>query len=65
MVGTSERALTLVERMKAEGVLVHPVIAPAVGEGAARLRFFVTVSHTERQVEKTVSTVDSLLRSSA
>ena len=34
-----------------------PITFPAVNEGAARLRFFLSASHTEEQTRKTIDTV--------
>ena len=34
-----------------------PITFPAVKEGAARLRFFLSASHTEEQIRKTIDTV--------
>ena len=35
----------------------EPILYPAVEESAARLRFFITSTHTEHQIEQTVSAV--------
>ena len=39
----------------AEGVNALPIIHPAVPEGLARLRFFITSDHTEEQIRRTVT----------
>jgi 7-keto-8-aminopelargonate synthetase-like enzyme len=36
------------------GVNVQPIVYPAVGEKAARLRFFLSAEHTEEDIDKTV-----------
>jgi 7-keto-8-aminopelargonate synthetase-like enzyme len=36
------------------------MVAPAVSESAARLRFFVASTHTSEQIRQTVDTVASL-----
>jgi hypothetical protein len=36
------------------GINVQPILYPAVEEEKARLRFFITSSHTEEQIRKTV-----------
>jgi 8-amino-7-oxononanoate synthase len=36
------------------GINVQPILYPAVEEEKARLRFFVTSSHTEEQIRHTV-----------
>jgi 7-keto-8-aminopelargonate synthetase-like enzyme len=42
-------ASALLER----GIHVHPIIYPAVADSQARLRFFITASHTEEQLRTT------------
>jgi len=39
------------------GVYVMPIAFPAVPEGAARLRFFLSAAHTEENVKKTIDIV--------
>ena len=41
--------------MFARCVNVQPIIHPAVAERAARLRFFVSASHTEEQMRTAVT----------
>jgi len=53
--GSSIRAGRLAQAMFCRGVNVQPILYPAVPERAARLRFFVTASHTEEQVRETVA----------
>lgn len=53
--GSSIRAGRLAQAMFRRGVNVQPILYPAVPERAARLRFFVTASHTEEQVRETVA----------
>jgi 8-amino-7-oxononanoate synthase len=53
--GSSIRAGRLAQAMFRRGVNVQPILYPAVPERAARLRFFVTASHTEEQVRDTVA----------
>jgi 8-amino-7-oxononanoate synthase len=52
--GSSIRAGRLAQAMFRRGVNVQPILYPAVPERAARLRFFLTASHTEEQVRDTV-----------
>jgi 8-amino-7-oxononanoate synthase len=51
--GSSIRALRLAQTLGAEGVNVQPIFYPAVEEGRARLRFFITAAHTEEQLSRT------------
>jgi 8-amino-7-oxononanoate synthase len=52
--GSSIRAGRLAQAMFHRGVNVQPILYPAVPERAARLRFFLTASHTEDQIRDTV-----------
>jgi 8-amino-7-oxononanoate synthase len=62
MVGDIVKAGRLTDRMMARGINVLPIIYPAVPLKAARLRFFITSSHTVQQIEETVKTVAEELR---
>ena len=57
MVGDSMVSGFLATRLFARGIYVMPITFPAVKEGAARLRFFLSASHTEEQIRKTIDTV--------
>ncbi len=52
--GSSAVALQLCAKMAGRGVNVMPILYPAVEESAARLRFFITATHTEAQITHTV-----------
>lgn len=55
--GNSEYALRLSHALFEGGINVQPILYPAVEESAARLRFFITSTHTEEQIRETVSAV--------
>ncbi|MEL7266773.1 MAG: aminotransferase class I/II-fold pyridoxal phosphate-dependent enzyme, partial [Planctomycetota bacterium] len=55
--GNSMLALRLSDRMMADGINVQPILYPAVDESAARLRFFITSTHSETQLRNTAETV--------
>ena len=55
--GSSIVALQLSSRLFDRGINVQPILYPAVEDSAARLRFFITSSHTEEQVRTTVDAV--------
>ena len=57
IVGNSVHCLQLSEALLRRGINVQPILYPAVEEEAARLRFFITATHTEQQIR---STVDAL-----
>jgi 8-amino-7-oxononanoate synthase len=42
------------------GINVQPIIHPAVEEKAARLRFFVSSTHTPAQVDTTLAAIGRL-----
>jgi 8-amino-7-oxononanoate synthase len=54
IVGDSLRAVQLSNELLEEGVNALPIIHPAVPEGMARLRFFITCDHTEEQIRHAV-----------
>jgi len=54
IIGNSLHALALSQALFAAGINVQPIMYPAVEEAAARLRFFITATHTEEQIRQTV-----------
>jgi 8-amino-7-oxononanoate synthase len=62
ILGNSMLALQLSKALFDRGINVQPILHPAVEEKAARLRFFITSSHTEEQIRYTV---DALMDSMA
>ncbi|HJQ20952.1 MAG TPA: aminotransferase class I/II-fold pyridoxal phosphate-dependent enzyme [Gemmatimonadaceae bacterium] len=63
--GDSIRAVRLSQQLLHHGINVQPMVAPAVSESAARLRFFLASGHTAEQIDRTVASVASLLDSGA
>lgn len=63
IVGDSLRAAQLSNDLLAEGINVLPIIHPAVPEGMARLRFFITCNHTEEQIRHAVALTAEKLKS--
>jgi 8-amino-7-oxononanoate synthase len=55
LVGDSLRAVQLSNELLEDGVNALPIIHPAVPEGMARLRFFITCNHTEEQIRHAVA----------
>lgn len=53
MAGSSARALRVAQALAGRGINVQPIFFPAVEEGKARLRFFITAEHTEDQLRAT------------
>jgi 7-keto-8-aminopelargonate synthetase-like enzyme len=61
ILGDSVKAVRLSQQLFERGINVQPMVAPAVSETAARLRFFVASTHTPHQIRNTVATVASLV----
>ena len=57
IVGDSFTCMLLSQFLLERGISVHPTIYPAVAEDAARLRFFLSCSHTDEQIDYTVKIV--------
>ena len=55
IVGNSLRAAQLSNDLLGAGINVMPIVHPAVPEGQARLRFFITSEHTREQMEYAVA----------
>ena len=62
IVGDSLRAAKLSAMLLEAGVNVQPMVAPAVPNDRARLRFFVASTHTEAEIDTTVRLVVEALR---
>jgi 8-amino-7-oxononanoate synthase len=63
IVGSSLIAAKLSNILFEQGINVQPIIYPAVEERAARLRFFLSSTHTEEQITSTVDKVAKELKS--
>jgi 7-keto-8-aminopelargonate synthetase-like enzyme len=61
--GNSLHALLLSRRMFEAGVNVQPILYPAVDESAARLRYFINCTHSEKQIRYAVEQTAKALRS--
>ena len=61
IVGNSLDSLKLAEKLRGHQINVQPILYPAVEENLARLRFFVTSSHTEKQIRETAALVRDCL----
>lgn len=59
--GSSEQALRLSERLADQGVNVQPIVYPAVADDAARLRFFLSSTHSRDQLAWTAERVAETL----
>jgi 8-amino-7-oxononanoate synthase len=54
IVGNSVHCLQLADALFKRGINVQPILYPAVEEEAARLRFFLTATHTDAQIHYTI-----------
>lgn len=59
ILGSSLKASKLSQKMAEGGVNVQPIIHPAVEERIARLRFFISYSHTIAQIDSALSLLNS------
>lgn len=59
--GDSMQALQLSERLLDRGINAKPIIYPAVPDDAARLRFFLSSTHTEEQLLHTAELIAQTL----
>lgn len=61
IIGSSLTAAFLSNLLVENGVCVLPIIYPVVPEGSARLRFFLSASHSEKQIKKALQLTADLL----
>lgn len=59
--GNSMHALVLSQRLRDAGINVQPIVYPAVPDDAARLRFFLSSTHSRAQLAHTAERVAALL----
>ena len=59
--GNSLAAMKLSQRMIDDGINVQPIVYPAVPDDAARLRFFLSSTHSEAQLAHTAKRCGELL----
>ena len=57
ILGSSERAMRVSQRLLERGINARPILYPAVPERAARVRFFITCEHSEEQIVAAVETL--------
>jgi 7-keto-8-aminopelargonate synthetase-like enzyme/3-oxoacyl-(acyl-carrier-protein) synthase len=65
LLGNSTKTLRVADRLFDRGVIADPIFHPAVEEGLARLRFFVTSEHSEDDIRRTVSILAEEVASAA
>ena len=62
LIGSDADAARLSSEMIRRGVFVPPAMYPAVRMGESRLRFTVSATHSEEQLEKAVTVLAELMR---
>jgi 8-amino-7-oxononanoate synthase len=65
ILGDTVRAVRLSQQLLERGINVQPMVAPAVSESGARLRFFLSATHTTEQIRHTIEQVASLVQETA
>lgn len=60
IIGCSEKALALSEKLLDENILISAIRPPTVPEGTARLRVTFSAMHTEKQVDNLLAVLDEL-----
>jgi 7-keto-8-aminopelargonate synthetase-like enzyme len=57
VIGNGDLCMLLSQRLLEQGIHVQPIVYPAVSQDGARLRFFITVDHTEAQFRVTMPVI--------
>jgi 8-amino-7-oxononanoate synthase len=60
LIGATDAAVALSERLRARGILVPSMRPPTVPEGAARLRITFSAAHDEAHVDRLLDTLDAV-----
>jgi 8-amino-7-oxononanoate synthase len=61
MIGDSENAVRISDKLFDKGFLISAIRPPTVPEGSARLRITLTATHTKEQVDNLLDTLVKLL----
>lgn len=60
VIGSSEQALTLSEKLFEKNILISAIRPPTVPEGTARLRITFSATHTEEHVNKLLTVLSEI-----
>ena len=60
VIGTSEQALALSEKLLEKNILISAIRPPTVPEGTARLRITFSATHTEEQVDRLLTVLGEI-----
>lgn len=61
MIGSTRNAVVAAVRLAELGINANPIAYPAVPEGEARMRFFLSSEHTPEMIETTVAALSQVL----
>jgi 8-amino-7-oxononanoate synthase len=64
IIGGSLECVLLSHRLHQQGINVQPLVHPSVEEQQARLRFFLSSTHSEEQIRRTIGILVECMRSS-
>ena len=64
IIGNSMQCMVLSQALAARKINVQPIVHPAVEENAARLRFFISATHTEEEIRYAVQALSEELKKS-
>lgn len=62
MIRNNERAIKIADLLFQNGILVNPILYPAVPDRQARLRMSVLATHTTEQLNKTLNILEWALK---
>jgi 8-amino-7-oxononanoate synthase len=60
MVEAADRALSLSERLREQGILISAIRPPTVAEGSSRLRITFSAAHSEAQVDRLLAALEAV-----
>jgi 8-amino-7-oxononanoate synthase len=63
IIGNSLQCMQLSQALARRRINVQPIVHPAVEENAARLRFFISATHTEDEIRNTVTVLAEEIKS--
>ncbi len=60
IIGDSQKAMIMSNKLYEMGINAMPIVYPAVHENEARIRFFLSASHTKEDLDKTIEALKEL-----
>lgn len=65
LIGSAEEALRISEQLLQQGILISAIRPPTVAEGSARLRITFSANHSEQQIDRLLSALESVIQRDA